>query len=115
MPSDTKIKPKRSLPLVGATLAVVLLVAGTSAWLFSSPTPQQQQATIGGPFQLVNSQNQPVTERSFAGKWMLVYFGYTYCPDVCPTTLNDVSVALGKLGKSADQVAPIFITVDRRV
>ena len=112
MPSDTKIKPKRSLPLVGVLVAVVLLVAGTSVWLFSSPAPQQQQLAIGGPFQLVNSQSQPVTEKSFPGKFMLVYFGYTYCPDVCPTTLNDLGVALEKLGKSADRVAPLFITVD---
>ena len=111
MPSDTKIKPKRSLLLAGIMVAGVLLVAGTSAWLFSSPPPQQQVA-IGGPFQLVNSQNQPVTEKSFAGKFLLVYFGYTFCPDVCPTTLNDVGVALGKLGNSADRVAPLFITVD---
>ena len=97
---------------MGVVLAVVLLVAGTSVWLFGVPASQQQQMTIGGPFQLVNSQNQPVTEKSFAGKFMLVYFGYTYCPDVCPTTLNDLGVALQKMGKSADQVAPLFITID---
>lgn len=112
MPSDTKITPKRSLLLMGVVIAVVLLAAGTSVWLFGSPTPRQQQVAIGGPFQLVNSQDRPVTDKSFPGKFMLVYFGYTYCPDVCPTTLNDVGVALGKIGKSADRVAPLFITVD---
>ncbi len=116
MPSDTEARRKtrlsRSLPLLGVTLAVVLLVGGLSVWLFGGAAPSQQQVTIGGPFQLVNSQDQPVTAKSFAGKLMLVYFGYTYCPDVCPTTLNNVSVALDKLGKAADGIAPLFITVD---
>ena len=116
MPSDTKItvkgRARRSWPLAGAAAAAALAVAGATVWLFGSPASLQQQVAIGGPFHLVNSQNQPVTEKSFAGKFMLVYFGYSYCPDVCPTTLNDVAVALDKLGKAADQVAPIFITVD---
>ena len=59
-----------------------------------------------------NSHAQPVTDKSFAGKFMLVYFGYTYCPDVCPTTLNSMAEALDKLGPAADKLAPLFITVD---
>jgi protein SCO1/2 len=53
-----------------------------------------------------------VTDADFAGRWQLVFFGFTYCPDVCPTTLATVSAALAELGEDADQVAPLFVTVD---
>nr|WP_283949904.1 SCO family protein [Limobrevibacterium gyesilva] len=67
---------------------------------------------IGGPFTLVDGSGKQVTDREFRGKYLLVYFGYTYCPDVCPTTLAEVSAALDKLGSKAAQVQPLFITVD---
>ena len=53
-----------------------------------------------------------VTDRDFRGKYMLVYFGYTFCPDVCPTTLNEVADAMERLGPKAGELQPIFITVD---
>jgi cytochrome oxidase Cu insertion factor (SCO1/SenC/PrrC family) len=67
---------------------------------------------LGGPFVLVNGQGATVTDQSWPGKWKLVYFGYTYCPDVCPTELQTISAALDRLGDTASQVVPIFITVD---
>ena len=66
----------------------------------------------GGAFTLESSSGQTVTNRDFRGKYMLVYFGYTYCPDVCPTTLNAVAEALDELGPRAEKLVPIFITVD---
>ena len=71
-------------------------------------------ASIGGPFRLVDQNGRVVTERSYAGKYMLVYFGYTFCPDVCPTTLTQVAAALDTLGPKADRIQPVFITVDPR-
>jgi len=68
--------------------------------------------SIGGPFRLVDQDQMVRTEKDFAGKYMLVFFGYTYCPDVCPTTLAVMADALGKIGPMADKVRPIFITVD---
>jgi protein SCO1 len=68
--------------------------------------------TVGGPFSLVDQNDKPVTDAAFRGKVMLVYFGYTYCPDVCPTELAKIGAALDALGPEANQVAPIFITVD---
>ena len=53
-----------------------------------------------------------MTDEDFAGKWQLVFFGFTYCPDVCPTTLSDISVVLEELGGAAEQVQQLFITVD---
>jgi protein SCO1/2 len=67
---------------------------------------------IGGPFHLVNQDGRDVTDADFRGRWMLVYFGYTYCPDVCPTELQTIAAALDKLGANAKAVAPVFITVD---
>jgi cytochrome oxidase Cu insertion factor (SCO1/SenC/PrrC family) len=67
---------------------------------------------ISGHFQLQGLDGREVTEASFNGKWLLVYFGYTYCPDVCPTVLLRVGQALENLGPSADRIQPVFITVD---
>ncbi len=66
----------------------------------------------GGAPKAGGAAGRRVSDRDFRGKFMLVYFGYTYCPDVCPTTLTDVAQALDKLGPAADRVQPIFITVD---
>ena len=67
---------------------------------------------IGGPFALVDDTGKPRRDTEFRGKLMLIYFGYTHCPDACPTALQDMADALEKLGPTAEQVAPIFITVD---
>jgi cytochrome oxidase Cu insertion factor (SCO1/SenC/PrrC family) len=68
---------------------------------------------IGGPFSLTNAATRStVTDQSFRGKWMLVYFGYSFCPDVCPTDLQRIVTALQQMGKASDQIVPVFITVD---
>jgi len=67
---------------------------------------------LGGPFTLTNQDGTSVTDATYRGKWMLIYFGFTYCPDVCPTELQVVSEALHDLGDQASQVAPIFVTID---
>jgi len=69
-------------------------------------------ALIGGSFQLTSHEGRTVTDKDFRGKYMLVAFGYTYCPDICPAELNIISKAVGKLGNQADRIVPIFITVD---
>ena len=67
---------------------------------------------IGGPFRLKDQQGRLRRDIDFRGKLMLVYFGYTTCPDVCPTDLYQISQAMGLLGASASEVVPIFITLD---
>ncbi len=74
--------------------------------------PTGQTVTIGGPFALTDQNGVMRTEKDYRGKYMLVFFGYTYCPDVCPTTLAVMSAALDKLGARADKIVPLFITVD---
>lgn len=67
---------------------------------------------IGGPFSLTNQRGERVSDADFRGRLMLIYFGYTFGPDVCPVALQDMSFALDALGESAAQVQPLFITVD---
>lgn len=73
-----------------------------------APTP----VTIGGPFRLVDQNGQTITDADFRGRPLLVFFGYTHCPDVCPTTLFEISEILRSLGPDADRMHALFITVD---
>jgi protein SCO1/2 len=70
------------------------------------------QADFGGPFSLIDQYGMRRTDRDFRGKYMLIFFGYTYCPDVCPTALAVEAEALDKLGAGASRIVPIFISVD---
>src|SRR5262245_13600282 len=85
----------------------VLLLAGRG----SGPVAQQI-AAIGGPFTLTDQNGRSVTDQDLKGKPFLVFFGFTHCPDVCPTTLFEVSEILRTLGPDADRVGALFITVD---
>lgn len=67
---------------------------------------------IGGPFTLTNNKGEPVTDEDFHGKMMLVFFGYTFCPDVCPTEMQTFTQTIMALGEDAKDVVPVFITVD---
>jgi protein SCO1/2 len=86
--------------------AILLLAMGP----FSSSGPQV--AAIGGPFRLINQDGQTVTDQDFRGRPFLAFFGFTHCPDVCPTTLFEVSEIFRNLGPDADRVGAIFFTVD---
>ncbi|HZO45930.1 MAG TPA: SCO family protein [Xanthobacteraceae bacterium] len=86
---------------------VILLMSGR----VSAPVAQQV-AAIGGPFELTDQNGRTVTERDLKGRPFLVFFGFTRCPDICPTTLFEVSEIMRALGKDADRVGALFITVD---
>jgi protein SCO1/2 len=73
---------------------------------------KQARASIGGPFALVDGDGHAVTDRDYRGKWLVVYFGFTFCPDACPTALNTIAEALDALGPDAARVQPLFITID---
>ena len=100
--------------LVIGLIAGLVVLAGLAAVVIV-PRLAHTDATlvIGGPFTLVDGHGRQVTDQDFRGRWMLIYFGYTHCPDACPTTLNDLATALDTL-PAADraQVASLFITVD---
>jgi len=86
--------------------AIVFIVTGRS------PAPIAMPSAIGGSFKLVDQNSQPITEQDLIGHPYLVFFGFTHCPDVCPTTLFEVSEILRKLGPDAKNVRALFITVD---
>ena len=67
---------------------------------------------IGGPFSLTDHTGKTVTDKDFEGKYLLVFFGFTYCPDICPTTLSEIARTMDLLGDEAGAVQPLFITVD---
>jgi protein SCO1 len=95
--------------VVGLVLctAVVLLVMGRNG-VQSLP----QVAAIGGPFSLTDQNGRTVTDQDFKGRPFLVFFGFTHCPDICPTTMFEISEIMKKLGPDADRMRALFITVD---
>jgi protein SCO1 len=82
----------------------------------NSPTDGQVTVSgrpnVGGPFSLIDNTGKHVTDKDYLGRYMLVFFGYTNCPDVCPAGLQVMSAALDKLGKHGDDIVPVFITLD---
>jgi protein SCO1 len=99
---------------MAATASASLLVAAVGLFLLFRAADQRHagEAVVGVPFTLSDSRNRIVTDRDFRGHFLLVYFGYTACPDVCPTTLVSVTQALARLGDRGDSIQPVFITVD---
>jgi cytochrome oxidase Cu insertion factor (SCO1/SenC/PrrC family) len=100
------------------------IITAASGWLMWPPTAAEPSAAalmdavmwnkeqIGGPFTLIDQDGRPRTDADFRGKLLLVYFGYTYCTDICPTDLQAISTAIDKLGPAGESVQPLFITVD---
>jgi cytochrome oxidase Cu insertion factor (SCO1/SenC/PrrC family) len=100
-------------------MLLVAALAGGLLWHESELVPGlgrivvTGQADIGGPFRLTDQAGKTVRDSDFRGRYMLIYFGYSFCPDVCPTTLSVMAQALDKLGpERARRVVPIFITID---
>ena len=106
------MNPRVRALLLPVAAFVLVLVVGAGGWLLLSHDTVQQVSGIGGPFTLTDGSGHAVSDRDLRGHYLLVYFGYTFCPDVCPTTLTAMAGALDKLGKQADRVTPVFITVD---
>jgi protein SCO1/2 len=103
----------RLLWLVAGGVALGLLAIGATSYVMHlDQKAENASVPIGGPFELVDQDGRVVTEQDFAGRLMLVYFGYTFCPDVCPTSLQTMSVALEQLGEDAEDVAFLFVTLD---
>lgn len=106
--------PAALIPYVVALAAVT----GGLLWHAGDETGRPGQvvegtaASLGGPFSLTDQYGRHRTDKDYRGRYMLVYFGYTNCPDVCPTTLSVVADAMDKLEGAARQVVPVFITVD---
>jgi len=103
--------------LVGVVVvAFVIAIVGYDYFSKYSPggeTAQSSGPSVGGPFTLTGPGGKTVSDKDYRGKYMMIYFGYTYCPDVCPTSLTDMADALNTLPKEkSDKIQPIFISVD---
>jgi protein SCO1/2 len=124
----------KRLPLIALSALVLLAVVAVGAAVWRSgdrpsqsetatrdtlpsefdetQTPEPLPSEFGGSFSLTDQNGMRRTDMDFRGKYMLIFFGYTYCPDVCPTTLAVEAEALDKLGSRANRIVPIFVTVD---
>ncbi len=114
--------PRRSILIFAGACAVIAaaLIAVTLVLVNRPPAGAIQpgevitagQADVGGPFQLVDQQGRPVDESLLQGRWSLVFFGFTYCPDFCPTTLQALDATKQQLGDRADDLQIVFISID---
>lgn len=104
----------RRLPILIGLAIVAVLSLGVMAFVQvrQAPTATVAAVEIGGPFQLIDTAGRPVTEKALIGKPTAVFFGFTYCPEVCPTTLTEISAALNALGRDADRLNVVFVSVD---
>ncbi len=106
--------PRR--PILVLAAVVLLIAAGLGSFALLTGMAHRPLgsgvALVGGPFSLVNQDGVRVTDKDFLGKYMLVFFGYTYCPDVCPTELQVMSAALDQLGPEANRIQPVFVSID---
>jgi len=105
---------KRYHVIAIAALVIAAGVVGFTAYRYLTPatTASLGEALVGGPFTLTDQNGKQVKNSDFAGHYMLVYFGYTFCPDVCPAELQVMSAALDAMGSAAKNVVPIFVTID---
>jgi protein SCO1/2 len=104
----------RVLPVLGAFLCGLVLVFGAIIHI-SGRSPSAigpAIAAVGGPFHLEDQNGQPVSDEDMKGRPFLVFFGFTHCPEICPTTLFEISEVIRELGKDADRIGALFITVD---
>ncbi len=122
--------PWRARAVRIAVVSVVVVVAAAAvAWFqgpparttadpaaSDGPAPAQPVATapqpVGGPFSLTDHTGQPVSDDDFRGRYMLVYFGFIFCPDICPTELSTMVRAIRALGPAGDEIVPMLITID---
>jgi protein SCO1/2 len=98
--------------LVGAAAAIAVFPEARQRLLPFAGRTVSGKALIGGPFSLTDDTGRRVTDKDYRGRYMLVLFGFTSCPDICPAGLQLMSAALEKLGGKADRITPIFISVD---
>ena len=115
--------PRRSILLFAGAFIAMAVAIGVSTWVVVSSRSQTADAVtftetgtgqplVGGPFQLVDQDGRAVDQSMLNGKWSLVFFGFTYCPDYCPTTLAALEATQRQLGDKAKDVQIVFVTVD---
>ena len=112
--SGSKLLPSRS-KLIAAAIMIIAALAIAALALTQWPTKGpigSGTALIGGPFTMVNQKGETVTEKNFEGHYTIYFFGYTFCPDVCPTELQVLTAALKELGPDGSKITPVFVSID---
>ena len=112
--SDSKLLPSRP-KLIAAAIMIIAAFAVAALALTQWPSKGpigSGTALIGGPFTMINQKSETVTEKDFLGRYTIYFFGYTFCPDVCPTELQVLSAALKELGPDAAKITPVFVSID---
>lgn len=104
--------PRPARIAIVITLAAILVLCGIAFFKVYERRTETGEVPIGGPFSLSDQNGRRVTDADLRGQYLLIYFGYTFCPDACPTALGMMSAAMDKLGPDAEKVTPVFITVD---
>jgi protein SCO1/2 len=109
-------------PFLISGIVIAVLALGATAWILGSRLTQEKTPSgegmvsvptdLSGPFDLVDQRGRAVTQADFKGEKVLLYFGYTFCPDICPTSLQVIATALDDLGPAGTRVRPLFITLD---
>src|SRR5262249_1108292 len=105
-------RSSRPVTIIAAFAGSLIIGLALMMWLLDGPRGAMAPAAIGGPFQLADQNGAPGTQDNMAGKPTLLFFGYTHCPDICPTTLFEMSELLRAMGKDADRVNAYFVSVD---
>jgi protein SCO1/2 len=110
---------RRTIIVLAGSLAMAAVIGLAAIYALltdrtpgGTPIAATASNAAGGPFALTDGSGATVTDQTFRGKWELVFFGYTYCPDLCPTTLSTIADALTELGPLASEIQPLFITID---
>ena len=112
-PSHARKRPTGLIVLLVIVIATVFVGYKYKYQASLGPAGVEQDVNlIGGPFTLTDHDGKVFTEQNLLGRYSLIFFGYTFCPDVCPTTLSDLTEALTLLGQDADKVRPLFVSVD---
>ena len=120
---ERELRHTSTIVLAGAVVVAALAAGLGARYLLTGDEPRivpgqsgvvgvPDGVKIGGPFSLVDHLGRAVTDRDFRGRFMLIFFGYTFCPDICPTELQTVADAIDRMGPAGGKVQPIFISVD---
>ena len=98
--------------IIGIAIAVAVLPGVSTYFIPQTQNWTVGKATIGGPFEMIDHNGRQVSDKTFKGRYLLVFFGFTYCPDICPAALQTVTAALERMGPKADKISPLFVSVD---
>lgn len=106
--------PRRAIQFFAAAVLMLAAGIGSYAWINRHMALPEGTgvALIGGPFTLTDHNGRKVSEKDFLGRYMLVFFGFTFCPDICPTELQVMTKALDAMGADGEKIQPVFVSID---